>query len=204
MIIDIHPVNPETRLIARVASMLDSGGIVAYPTDSVYAIGCDASNNRAVERLHRLQNSDKHKPYALICRSLSEVADYAKVSNGAFRAMKQHLPGPYVFILEASRKVPKLLTDRRKTIGVRIPSNPVLRDLVEALGRPILSSSIKNEEGEFECDPVAIDKLVGAHLATVVRGEEVGHEPSSVVNLVGDNFEIVREGKGDVSFFRQG
>lgn len=203
MIIDIHPVNPEARLIARVASMLDSGGIVAYPTDSVYAIGCDAANNRAVERLHKLQNSDKLKPYALICRSLSEIADYAKVSNGAFRVMKQHLPGPYVFILEASRRVPKLLTDRRKTIGVRMPSNPVLRDLAEALGRPILSSSIKNAVGEFEIDPQAIDRMIGAHLASVVRAEEVGHEPSSVVSLVGDNFEIVREGKGDVSFFRE-
>src|SRR5687767_9235589 len=114
MILDIHPKNPEPRLIARVAAMLESGGIVAYPTDSVYAIGCDASNNRAVERLHWLQKADKHKPYALICRSLSEIAEYAKVSNGAFRALKAHLPGPYVFILEASRQVPKLLTDRRK------------------------------------------------------------------------------------------
>lgn len=203
MIIDIHPKNPEARLVARASSMLESGGILAYPTDSVYAIGCDAANNRAVERLHRLQKSDKHKPYALICRSISEIAEYAKVTNGAFRVLKAHLPGPYVFILEASRLVPKLLTDRRKTIGVRVPSNPVLHDLVEALGRPILSSSIKDEDGEFLNDPETIDRTIGAHLAAVVRAEDVGHEPSSIVSLVGDDFQIVREGKGDVSFFRE-
>lgn len=202
MILDMHPVNPESRLIARAAAMLESGGIVAYPTDSVYGIGCDATNPRAVERLHKLQNSDKHKPYALICRSLAEIAEYARVSNGAFRAMKAHLPGPYVFILEASRLVPKVLTDRRKTIGVRMPGNPVARDLVNALGRPILSSSLKDEEGEFVVDPEEIDRLIGARINVVIRAEEVERTPSSVISLVDDTFEVIREGKGDVSFFR--
>ena len=202
MILDMHPVNPETRLIARAAAMLDSGGIVAYPTDSVYGVGCDATNARAVERLHKLQNSDKHKPYALICRSLAEISEYARVSNGAFRAMKAHLPGPYVFILEASRLVPKLMLDRRKTIGVRMPANPVARDLVNALGRPILSSSLKDEEGEFVVDPEEIDRLIGARINVVIRAEEVERTPSSVVSLVDDNFEVIREGKGDISFFR--
>jgi tRNA threonylcarbamoyl adenosine modification protein (Sua5/YciO/YrdC/YwlC family) len=202
MILDMHPVNPEPRLIARVAAMLESGGIVAYPTDSVYAVGCDAANNRAVERLHKLQKSDRHKPYSLICRNLSEIAEYARVSTAAFRALKQHLPGPYVFLLEASRLVPKLLTDRRKTIGVRVPSNPVARELAEALGRPILSSSVKNAEGEFIVDPAEIDALIGPQINVVVRAGEVGAIPSSIVSLVGDSFEIIREGKGDVSSFR--
>jgi len=202
MILEMHPVNPEARLIARAAAMLDSGGILAYPTDSVYGVGCDAANNRAVEALYKLQNSDRHKPYALICRSLSEVAEYAKVSNASFRIMKQHTPGPYVFILEASRLVPKILLDRRKTIGVRIPSNPVARDLVNALGRPILSSSLKNEAGEFVVDPEEVHRLIGARINAVIKAEEVGSTPSTVVSLVGDVVEVVREGKGDVSEFR--
>lgn len=202
MILEMHPVNPESRLIARAAAMLDSGGVVAYPTDSVYALGCDATNNRAVERLYKLQNSDRHKPYALICRSLAEISEYARVSNGAFRVMKAHLPGPYVFLLEASRLVPKILLDRRKTIGVRMPANPVARDLVAALGRPILSSSLKDEEGEFVVDPDEIDRLMGARINAVIKAEEVGSVPSSVVSLVDDAFEIIREGKGDVSFFK--
>ena len=202
MILDMHPVNPEARLIARAAAMLDSGGILAYPTDSVYGVGCDATNVRAVERLYKLQNSDRHKPYALICRSLAEISEYARVTNGAFRVMKAHLPGPYVFILEASRLVPKILLDRRKTIGVRMPANPVARDLVAALGRPILSSSLKDEEGEFAVDPEEIDRLIGPRINVVIRAEEVERTPSSVVSLVDDNFEIIREGKGDVSFFR--
>lgn len=202
MILDMHPVNPEPRLIARVAAMLDSGGIVAYPTDSVYAIGCDATNNRAVERLHKLQKSDKHKPYALICRSIAEIAEYAKVGNASFRALKHHLPGPYVFILEATRAVPKLLTDRRKTIGVRMPEHPVPRGLAETLGRPILSSSLKDEEGEFMVDPEEIDRTIGKLINVVIRSGEVGRTPSSVVSMVGDEFEITREGKGDVSYFR--
>lgn len=202
MILDMHPVNPESRLVARAAAMLESGGIVAYPTDSVYGVGCDATNVRAVERLYKLQNSDRHKPYALICRSLAEIAEYARVTNGAFRAMKAHFPGPYVFILEASRLVPKILLDRRKTIGVRMPSNPVARDLVNALGRPILSSSLKNEEGDLVVDPEEIDRLIGPRINAVIRAEEVERTPSSVVSLVDDRFEIVREGKGDVSFFR--
>lgn len=202
MILEMHPVNPEARLIARAAAMLESGGVVAYPTDSVYGVGCDATNVRAVERLHKLQKSDRHKPYALICRSLAEISEYARVTNGAFRAMKAHLPGPYVFILEASRLVPKILLDRRKTIGVRMPANPVARDLVNALGRPILSSSVKNQEGEFVVDPEEIDRLIGPRINVVIRAEEVEAHPSSVISLVDDNFEIMREGKGDVSFFR--
>lgn len=202
MILDMHPVNPEARLIARAAAMLESGGIVAYPTDSVYGVGCDATNVRAVERLYRLQKSDRQKPYALICRSLAEISEYARVSNGAFRVMKAHFPGPYVFILEASRLVPKILLDRRKTIGVRIPSNPVARDLVNALGRPILSSSLKTEEGDLAVDAEEIDRLIGPRINVVIRAEEVEPTPSSVISLVDDNFEIIREGKGDVSFFR--
>lgn len=202
MILDLHPVNPEARLIARAAAMLDSGGILAYPTDSVYGVGCDATNVRAVERLYKLQNSDRHKPFALICRSMAEIAEYARVTNGAFRVMKAHLPGPYVFILEATRLVPKVLLDRRKTIGVRMPSNPVARDLVNALGRPILSSSLKDEEGDFAVDPEEIDRLIGKQINAVLRAEDVERTPSSVVSLVDDVFEIIREGKGDVSFFR--
>jgi tRNA threonylcarbamoyl adenosine modification protein (Sua5/YciO/YrdC/YwlC family) len=202
MILDMHPVNPELRLVARVASMLEGGGVIAYPTDSLYALGCDATNNRAVERLYKIRKSDRHKPFTLVCKDLTQVSEYAQVSNTAFRALKHHVPGPYVFILEASRRVPKLLTDRRKTIGVRIPSNPVAMELVNALGHPILSASIKNDADEFVNDPAIIDKLLGHQLNVTIRAEEVGTIPSTVVSLVSTDPEIIREGKGDLSYFR--
>lgn len=202
MILSLHPDNPEPRLVARVVSMLENGGVIAYPTDSVYALGCDASNNRAVERLYKLKKSDRAKPFSLVCRDIAEISGYARVSNSAFRTLKSHLPGPYVFILEANRNVPKLLTDKRKTIGVRVPSNPAARSLVEGLGRPILSSSIKDDEGEFLVDPEQIDKILGPFINVVVRAEEVGRTPSSVVSLVDEAPEIIREGKGDLTAFR--
>ncbi|MBI4859008.1 MAG: threonylcarbamoyl-AMP synthase [Candidatus Riflebacteria bacterium] len=201
MIIRIHPVNPEARLIARVVSVLEGGGVIAYPTDSVYALGCNAKNNRAVERLYKIKKSDRLKPFSLICSEISEISEYAKVSNQAFRILKHHLPGPYVFILEASRRVPKLLTDRRKTIGVRIPSNPVARMLAQGLGGPMLSSSCKTEDGEFMVDPEEIDRIYGPQISAVIHAEEVGQEPSSVISLVDDEVAIVRQGKGDLSFF---
>jgi tRNA threonylcarbamoyl adenosine modification protein (Sua5/YciO/YrdC/YwlC family) len=202
MILDMHPVNPEPRLVARVVSVLENGGVIAYPTDSLYALGCDAANNRAVERLHKLKKSERAKPLTLVCRDLSEVAEYARVSNNAFRILKHHVPGPYVFILEASRMVPKLLTEKRKTIGVRIPSNPVARAIVEALGRPMLSTSVKDDAGAFIVDPQEIDRMVGARINLVIRAEEVGQEPSSVIEMISDQVRVVREGKGDVSYFR--
>jgi tRNA threonylcarbamoyl adenosine modification protein (Sua5/YciO/YrdC/YwlC family) len=202
MILQMHPVNPEPRLVARVVSALEAGGVVAYPTDSVYALGCDATSNRAVERLYKIKKSDRAKPFSLVCQDLSQLSEYARVSNNAYRILRHLTPGPYVFILEASRLVPKLLTDKRKTIGCRIPSNPVARDLVTSLGRPMLSSSIKDEEGEFMCDPERIDRAIGAQINLVIRAEEMGMIPSSVVSLVGDGVEIVREGKGDLDFLR--
>ena len=201
MILDLHPVNPESRLVARVVAALEAGGVIAYPTDSVYALGCDAMNNRAVERLHWLTKTDKHKPFSLVCRDLAEVSSYARVSNAAFRIMRHHMPGPYVFLLEAGRAVPKLLTDKRKHIGVRVPSNPAARDIVTGLGRPLLSASVKDDDGEFIVDAEAIDKALGKNLAMVVRSGEVGREPSSVISLVTDEPEIVRAGKGDVGYF---
>jgi len=203
MILEIHPINPEPRLLARVVSVLEGGGVVAYPTDSVYALGCDATNNRAVERLYKIKKSERHKPFSLLCQDLSQVSEYARVSNQSFRILRHHLPGPYVFILEASRLVPKLLTDRRKTIGVRVPSNPVARDLVLALGRPMLSSSIKDDQGEFVVRPQEVDRLLGWQINLVISAEEVGIVPSSIVSMVGDRIEIVREGKGDLSYFKK-
>lgn len=203
MILAIHPANPEPRLVARVVAILERGGVVAYPTDTVYALGCDAQNNRAVERLYRTKRDARAKPFSLVCRDFSELALYARVSDYAYRVLRHHLPGPYVFILEASRMAPKLLTSRRKAIGVRIPANPVAQELVRGLGRPILSTSLRDAGGEMVSDAAVADALVGKGIDLVVDGGDVGKVPSSVVSLVDDQPAIIRSAKGDLSYFAQ-
>ena len=196
MIISINPQNPQKRLIARVCDILEQGGLVAYPTDSFYGIGCDLLNRGGTLLIQKLKNRDiKQQPLSIICDSLKEISRYAKVSNYAYKTMKRCLPGPYTFILEATQLVPKIMLTKRKTVGIRIPDNRICLSLVEALGKPLISTSAGLD------DPNEIEKRFKPHLECVIDGGPTVPEPSSVISLLDDVPEVIRKGKGDVSLF---
>ena len=195
MLLKINPKNPQERLIRKVVEILQKGGIIAYPTDTFYGIGCDILNKKAIEKIYLLKNRSKDKPFSFICSGLMNISHYAKVSNYAYKTMKRLLPGPYTFILEASQLVPKIMLTKRKTIGVRVPDNRICLNIVRALGRPIISTS-----AGFD-DPYAIQESFGRHLEIIIDGGVLKPDPSSVISLIGDAPEVIREGKGDVSEF---
>jgi tRNA threonylcarbamoyl adenosine modification protein (Sua5/YciO/YrdC/YwlC family) len=195
MILSINPENPQKRLIQRVCDTLEQGGVIAYPTDSFYGIGCDLMNRKGIQLIHKLKNRPLKRPFSIICDSLKEISQYAQVSNYAYKTMKRCLPGPYTFILEASQLVPKIMLTKRKTIGIRVPDNKICLGIVKTLGRPIISTSAGYD------DPYAIQDAYAPHLDVVVDGGVVYPDPSSVISLIGDVPEVIREGKGDVSLF---
>ncbi|MBN2122732.1 MAG: threonylcarbamoyl-AMP synthase [Deltaproteobacteria bacterium] len=195
MIISINPQNPQMRLIHRVCEILNNGGLIGYPTDTFYGIGCDLRNKRGIQLIHRLKNRDIKQPLSMLCDSLKEISSYAKVSNFAYKTLKRCLPGPYTFILEATQLVPKIMLTKRKTVGIRIPDSRICLALVGALGRPMISTSAGLD------DPYAIQEKFRPHLEAVIDGGPLIPEPSSVVSLIDDIPEVLREGKGDVSSF---
>jgi tRNA threonylcarbamoyl adenosine modification protein (Sua5/YciO/YrdC/YwlC family) len=200
MQLSIHPEHPQARLIAQVVQCLRDGGIIAYPTDTTYGIGCSIFNKKGIERIYQLKQRERKKPFSFICPSLSEVARYAKVENGAFKILKRYLPGPYTFVLEAAREVPDLLLTRQKTVGIRIPDNRICLEIVQALGNPVITTSANIAGEEPEGNPVAIDMHFGTRLDLIVDGGVLTTDVSSVENLVGDRPEVLRVGTGDVSW----
>jgi tRNA threonylcarbamoyl adenosine modification protein (Sua5/YciO/YrdC/YwlC family) len=201
MLISINPQNPQTRLIRKVVEILKDGGIVVYPTDTYYGIGCDLMNPKAIERIYQLKRRDKAKPFSFICSDLTNISQYAKVSNYGYRTMKRLLPGPYTFILEGSKLVPKIMLTKRKTAGIRVPDNEICLALVRELGHPIITTSAATAEGESLHDASLIHDHFGRQVDAVIDGSTVSGEPSSVVSLIGDAPEIIRRGAGDVSLF---
>jgi len=201
MLLKINPQNPQARLVQRVTGVLIKGGIIAYPTDTYYGIGCDIMNKRAIERIYQLRQRDKKKPFSFICSSLKNISHYAKVTNYAYKTMKRLLPGPYTFVLEGSKLVPKIMLTRRKTAGIRVPDHPICLALVEELGHPILSTSAKTPEGDIFEDPSLIYDYFKNRIDVVIDGGPVTGRPSSVVSLIGDQPEIIRRGMGDVELF---
>jgi tRNA threonylcarbamoyl adenosine modification protein (Sua5/YciO/YrdC/YwlC family) len=200
MMIKVNPQNPQIRLIRRVVGVLQEGGVVAYPTDTVYGFGCSLYNKKAIERIYQIKRSEKHRPFSFICADLKDISLYCKVSNYAYKTMKRLLPGPYTFILEGTKLVPKImLTPKRKTAGIRVPNHPIALALVKELGHPIISTSATLPGGEVLYDPVDIDQRVGKLLDLIVDGGILVSEPSSVIDLTNDVPKIVRQGKGDVS-----
>lgn len=195
----IHPQNPEPRKIQQVVSCLRDGGVVIYPTDTIYAMGCDIHNARAVERIARIKGIKPQKnDFSFICYDLSHIADYAKVSNAAFKVMKRLLPGPFTFILEAGYRVPKVLANR-KTVGVRIPNHPIARQIVFELDHPIITTSIKDYDDdimEYPNDPEIIFERFQHQVDIVIDGGLGGLIPSTVINATDDDFDIIREGAG--------
>jgi tRNA threonylcarbamoyl adenosine modification protein (Sua5/YciO/YrdC/YwlC family) len=201
MLVTINPQNPQMRLIRKVVAILRDGGIVVYPTDTYYGIGCDLLNQKAIEKIYQLKRRDKNKPFSFICSDLTNISQYAKVSNYAYRTMKRLLPGPYTFILEGSRLVPKIMLTKRKTAGIRVPNNEICLTLVRELGNPIITTSATTPEGESFHDASLIHDHFGKQVDVVIDGSTVSGEPSSVVSLIDDTPEIVRRGAGDVSLF---
>ncbi len=201
MIIEINPKNPQVRLIKKVADILRDGGVIAYPTDTYYGIGCDIMNKKAIQRIYQLKQRNKEQPFSFICADLKNISDYAKVSNYAYKTMRRSLPGPYTFILEGSKLVPKIMLTKRKTAGIRVPDHPICLMLVEALGNPVISTSATKPDGDIFYDPSLIDDYFGSRLDAVIDGGPVPGEPSSVISLTDDIPEVIRSGLGDVSIF---
>jgi len=201
MLIAINPDHPEPRKIRRAVDALESGGVIAYPTDTVYGLGCDLMNKHAVERLYSIKGMERSHPLAFVCPDLSDIAKYAIVDNQVYRVLRRFLPGPYTFILEATRDVPKLVQMRRKTVGIRVPACPAAQALVRELGRPIVSSTAARAGQEPFVDPDEIDAEFKG-LALVLDGGAGGLVPTSVIDLTTAPPNIVREGVGDVDEFR--
>ena len=201
MLIEINPDNPQPRLIAQVVDILKNGGVIAYPTDTTYGIGCSILNKKALERIYRIKQRERNKPVSFICTSISEISQYAQVSTYAFKIMKQFLPGPFTFVLEASRTVPDLLLTRQKTVGVRIPDNAICLAIVRELGHPIVTTSANLSGEEPMGDPFLVDKELGTQLDLIVDGGVLSTAVSSVVSLVGDFPQVLRRGIGNLSAF---
>lgn len=198
MLLAINPINPQPRLIEQVAQCLRDGGVIAYPTDTTYGIGCSIFNKKGLERIYQVKHRDKRKPFSFICADLSEVSRYARLTNLAFKIMKRCLPGPYTFVLEASREVPDLLTTKQKTVGIRIPDNRICLALVQALGTPIVTTSA-NLSGEDPIgDPLEIEAMFGGGLDMVVDGGLLSTDVSSVISLLDGRPELLRQGAGAV------
>lgn len=197
----IHPENPQARLISQAVGIVRKGGLIAYPTDCAYALGCHIGDKMALDRIRAIRALDKHHNFTLMCRDLSELSTYARVDNIKFRMLKALTPGPYTFILEASSEVPKRLQHpKRKTIGLRVPDNPIARALMAELGEPLMTSSlIMPGETLPLTDPYDIRETLEHHLELVIDGGYCGMEATTVIDLTGEQPEIVRQGCGDVS-----
>lgn len=201
MLININQQNPQQRLILKVVDILKSGGVVVYPTDTYYGIGCDIMNKKAIERIYQLKQRNKSKPFSFICSDLKNISLYAKVSNYAYKTMKRLLPGPYTFILEGSKFVPKIMLTKRKTAGIRVPDNPICLNLVKELGNPVITTSATMPDGTIFHDASLIHEYFGNRVDVVVDGSIVPGQPSSVILLINDIPEIIRKGLGDVAIF---
>ena len=198
---DLHPVTPQQRYINKAVEVLKEGGVIIYPTDTVYGIGCDIFNNEALERIYDIKNEAGTKLFSFICSDLKDISKYAKVSDYAYKAMRKLLPGPYTFVLPAVKKAPKSLWSKRKTVGIRIPNNPIAIELARELGNPIISTSVTTRRGELIFDPEEIKVVFNIHVDLMLSVGALSGQPSSIVDLSGDTPEIIREGAGDVSYF---
>ena len=201
MLIIINPKNPQERFITQVVEILKKGGIIAYPTDTYYGIGCDIMNKKAIEKIYQLKQRNRIKPFSFICSGLKNISDYAKVSNYAYKTMKRLLPGPYTFVLEGSKLVPKIMLTKRKTAGIRVPDHPICLELVEKLANPIITTSATMPDGTNFFDPSLIHDFFHPRIDVVIDGGPVPGHPSSVISLINDRPEVIRKGRGDITVF---
>ncbi|MDR0686009.1 MAG: threonylcarbamoyl-AMP synthase [Dysgonamonadaceae bacterium] len=200
MIIKLYAENTSPKNLAKIVHVLREGGLIVYPTDTVYAFGCDALNVRAIEKICKIRGINPQKSnLSIICRDLSNISEYAHITNSIFKLMKRNLPGPFTFILNANNNLPKIYKNR-KEVGIRVPDNPITLALAEALGNPLLTASVRdrNDFTQYSTDPELIDEEYGAAVDLVVDGGYGGQEPSTVVDCTGSDVAIVRQGKGEL------
>lgn len=202
-ILQLHPEHPQKRHVDRVVESLHRGGVIVYPTDTVYGLGCDIFNRKAINRIYQIKQAPAGKPLSFVCSDLKDLARYAKnISNASYRMMKRLLPGPYTFILEASRDVPKFMIGKRRTVGIRVPDNRICLDIVQALGRPVLSTSIvAAEDGIAMNDVESIAARFGGAVDVIADGGVIVSEPSTVVDLTGEEPEILRASAGEADLY---
>ncbi|HVO66141.1 MAG TPA: L-threonylcarbamoyladenylate synthase [Syntrophales bacterium] len=199
MYLAINSQNPQMRLIRKAVDILQDGGVIIYPTDTVYGLGCALFNKKGIDRIYEIKRRDRKQPLSFVCADLKDISKYAKVSDFAYKTMKRLLPGPYTFVLEASRLVPKIILPKRLATGIRVPDNQICLSLVRELGQPIISTSVTTEDGEVLSDPNEIKEKFGKRVDLIIDGGILASEPSSVISLVDDVIEIIRVGNGDVS-----
>jgi tRNA threonylcarbamoyl adenosine modification protein (Sua5/YciO/YrdC/YwlC family) len=197
VLLHIHPEHPEPRKVKRAVEFLERGEVICYPTDTVYGLGCDLMNKQAIERLYQVKKMDRDQPLAFICPDLADIAKYAIVENAAYRVLRRYLPGPYCFILPATREVPKMVLRKQKTVGIRVPKHAVTQALVRELGRPIISTTAAPHGEDPMIDPYEISELFPS-LELVLDAGTGGTEPTTVVDLTGEVAVVVREGAGPV------
>ena len=205
MLLKIYPDSPGEKAIQQVADILHKGGVIIYPTDTVYGLGCDITNQKAIEKVARIRNIKPEKAnFSFICYDLGNIAAYTRpIDNHCFRVLKKALPGPFTFIFNASHNVPKLLSSNKKTVGIRVPNNNIAREIVRVLGNPILSTSIHDEDDiiEYSTDPELIYEKYRDQVDIVIDGGYGGNVASTVVDCTTGDFEVLREGKGDLGLY---
>ena len=202
-VLNIDPEHLRGRHLRRAVEVLVGGGVLIYPTDTIYGLGCDITQKTAVERIRRIKGRDARKPMSFVCADLNDIARYARVSNYAYRILRRLLPGPYTFVLPATKETPRLLRSRQKTVGIRIPDHPVTAALVRELGRPILSTSANRSEQDAITDPWQLEEELGHDVDLILECGQLPVLPSSVVSLVGDEAVVLRRGSGDLSQFQE-
>jgi len=202
-IVTLHPDDPQPRRVAEIVALIRQGGLIAYPTDSSYAFGCHIGDKLAIDRIHRIRRTDRKHNFTLVCSDLSEISLYARLDNWAYRLLKSMTPGPYTFILEATREVPKRLQNpKRRTIGLRVPDHPVVQAILYALGEPIMSSTLLLPGDAMPLTDIhEIDARIGNQIELIVDAGPCGIEPTSVLDLSGGTVEVLRAGRGDISAF---
>jgi tRNA threonylcarbamoyl adenosine modification protein (Sua5/YciO/YrdC/YwlC family) len=198
---ELHPQNPQFRFINKAVEVLKNGGVIIYPTDTVYGIGCDIFNKEALERIFSIKNDSNNKLLSFVCANLKDIAKYAKVSDYAYKSMRHLLPGPYTFILPAAKLVPKKLWSKRKTVGIRVPNHSVSIKLVEELGNPIISTSTTNRKGQVVLDPFEIKNIFNSQVDLMLASGSPPGILSSIIDLSMDVPEVIRQGAGDISMF---
>lgn len=201
LLLEINPYNPQPRLIAQVVDVLKKGGVICYPTDTMYGLGCDIFNQKAVKRISQLKSRPKLKPFSFMCSDLKNISEYSHVGNTAYRLMRKCLPGPYTFVLPGTKLVPKIMLTKQKTVGIRVPDHPISLALIEGLGNPILNTTAVLNGNEPPVDGFDVNDIFCNQVDMIIDGGQIVPSPSTVVSLIDDTPEILRAGKGDTSLF---
>jgi tRNA threonylcarbamoyl adenosine modification protein (Sua5/YciO/YrdC/YwlC family) len=201
MILQINPIHPQPRHVTKIVEILRADGVIVYPTDTVYGLGCDIRSKKALDRVRRIKKIDNRRHLSFVFADLKAIAEYAQVNDGAYKILRRYLPGPYTFVLQATRLVPRIVLTKRNEVGIRIPDNRICQALVAELGNPILSSSVRMPDDQLLDDPREIEKIYKGQVDLVVDGGVIAPQPSSIISLLEGYPQVLRAGKGDVTPF---